>query len=323
MITIDDIRAAQARIGQNGRVTPLLSSPFLDEIAGRRLWVKAECLQHTGSFKFRGGWAAVSALSDAQRKAGVLAYSSGNHAQGVAYAARAMGAPATIIMPHDAPAIKRANTEAMGAKVVSYERGVETRDGKAAEVDPDGALSLIKPYDQPMVMAGQGTCGLELAEQAAGFGIENADVAICCGGGGLTSGVALALETDAPGLRVRPAEPEGFDDTKRSLISGHREINNRETGSLCDAILTPSPGEFTFPIIQRLCGPGLVVSDEDALRASALAFERLRIVVEPGGAVGLAAALFYPEEFEGDDVIAIATGGNVDASIFKRALDTL
>jgi threonine dehydratase len=319
-MNIEMIRAANARLEGHVRRTPLLNSPFLDDIAGRRVWIKPECLQHTGSFKFRGGWSAVSALDEAVRKRGVIAFSSGNHAQGVALAASRHGAPAVIIMPSDAPRMKIDNTRGLGAEVVLYDRATDDRDEIGARLSADRGLTMIKPFDEPQVIAGQGTCGLEIAEQAAEHGITRADVLVCCGGGGFASGVALALEADAPGLRVRPAEPEGFDDMARSLASGVIERNDRVSGSLCDAILTPQPGKLTFPILARLAGPGLVVSEEEALDAVALAFSRLKLVAEPGGAVALAAALFHADEMEGDDVIATISGGNVDADVFRMAL---
>ncbi|WP_400082955.1 threonine/serine dehydratase [Yoonia sp. R78084] len=322
-MNIDMIRAAATRIKGHARRTPILTSPFLDDIAGRQVFVKAECLQHTGSFKFRGGWASVSALSDNALKTGVIAFSSGNHAQGVALAAREHGAPAVIIMPADAPAVKIENTRALGAEVILYDRETEDRDEIGERLSAERNLTLIKPFDAEMTIAGQGTVGLEIAEDMTALGVTEADVMVCCGGGGLTSGIALALAADAPGLRARPAEPEGFDDVTRSLQSGKIERNARLSGSLCDAIITPQPGNLTFPIMQRLCGPGVVVTEDECLRAMALAFERLRIVVEPGGAAALAAALFHPDEFTGDAVIAVATGGNVDAAVFAKALETL
>ncbi len=322
-MNIDMIRAAAKRLEGHARRTPILTSPFLDEIAGRRVFVKPECLQHTGSFKFRGGWSAVSALTDNALKTGVIAFSSGNHAQGVALAAREHGAPAVIVMPSDAPAIKIANTRALGAEVVLYDRATEDRDAIGARLADERGLTLVKPFDELQVIAGQGTCGLEIAEDMNALGITDADVAVCCGGGGLTSGIALALAADAPGLRVRPVEPEGFDDVTRSLASGKIERNARTSGSLCDAIITPQPGEITFPIMQAHCGPGVVVTEEECLRAVGLAFERLKIVVEPGGAAALAAALFHPDAFEGDAIIAVATGGNVDPDVFAKALETL
>ena len=320
MTDIAMITAAAARLAGRARLTPLLSSPFLDDIAGRRVFVKAECLQHTGSFKFRGGWSAVSALPQEQRARGVIAFSSGNHAQGVALAAKLHGAPAVIIMPADAPRMKIENTRALGAEVVLYNRATDDRDALGAAHSEKRGLTLIKPYDDAQVIAGQGTTGLEIAAQAAAEGVTNADVLICCGGGGLTSGIALALEANAPGLRARPCEPAGFDDVTRSLASGTIQRNAALSGSICDAIVTPQPGDITFPILKRLCGPGLVVTDAEAMQAVALAFARLKIVLEPGGAVALAAALFRPNEIQGDAVVAVATGGNVDPDIFAQCL---
>ena len=319
-MNIEMIEAAAARLAGHARKTPLLNSPFLDEIAGRRVWVKAECLQHTGSFKFRGGWSAVSALDPDVRARGVIAFSSGNHAQGVALAAKLHGVAAVIVMPSDAPQMKIDNTRALGAEVVLYDRAGEDRAAIGAALAEDRGLTLIKPFDEPQVIAGQGTTGLEIAAQAADLGITDAEVLVCCGGGGLTSGIALALEAKAPDMRVRPVEPEGFDDVARSLISGGIETNNRTSGSLCDAIITPSPGEITFPIMHRLCGPGIVVSEDDAQRAMVAAFERLKIVAEPGGAVALAAALYHRDQIEGDDVVCTISGGNVDASQFAKTL---
>lgn len=320
----DMITAAAKRLEGHVRHTPLLSSPFLDEIAGRRVLVKPECLQHTGSFKFRGAWSAISALDAETRAKGVIAFSSGNHAQAVAYAAKLHGAEAVIVMPKDAPELKIANTRALGAEVVLYDRaGGESREDLGAQLAKERGLSLIKPYDEPQVIAGQASVGLEIAAQAAELGVNKADVLVCCGGGGLTAGVALALETQAPDMRVHPVEPQGFDDFTRSLVSGQREENSALSGSLCDAIITPAPGELTFPIVSRLGGKGFVVSDEQALDAMALAFLRLKLVLEPGGAVALAAALWQAEQTEGDTVIAIASGGNVDAAVFQQALSRL
>ena len=324
MTDIAMIEAARLRLDGHVRRTPLLSSPFLDEMAGRRVFVKPECLQHTGSFKFRGALSAISALDPAVRARGVIAFSSGNHAQGVALAARMHGIPSVIIMPFDAPRMKIENTRAFGAEVVLYDRATEDRDAIGAQLSQERRLTLIKPYDEPLVIAGQGTTGLEIAEQAAELGIERADVLVPTGGGGFLSGISLALAAKAPGLSAHPCEPEGFDDVTRSLLSGQRERNASMSGSLCDAIVTPQPGEITFPIMSRLCGKGIVVSDDEALHAVALAFARLKIVVEPGGAVALAAALFHGSELgpdRGSDVIAVCSGGNIDAEVFKMALD--
>ncbi|MFA9231817.1 MAG: threonine/serine dehydratase [Microgenomates group bacterium] len=318
MITFAEIEAAAARLAGHVRVTPLLNAPLLDRIAGRRVFVKAECLQWTGSFKFRGGWSAVSALSAQALGQGVLAYSSGNHAQGVALAAARHNAPCVILMPADAPRVKIDNTRSYGAEVILYDRATQDRDAMGDALARERGLTLIKPFDDVQVIAGQGTTGLEIAAQAAEAGITKATVVTCCGGGGLTAGIALALEGTAPGLLVRPAEPMGFDDTARSLASGRITRNTATTGSICDAVLTPQPGQITFPILKRLCGPGLVVSDDEALHAMALAFSHLRIVLEPGGAVALAAALFRSDLPE--TVICTASGGNVDPSVFARAL---
>ncbi|WP_090113094.1 threonine/serine dehydratase [Limimaricola pyoseonensis] len=315
------IRAARERIGTNLRRTPLLSNPALDAIAGRRVLLKAECLQVTGSFKARGGWSAVSAIPEDTRRRGVIAFSSGNHAQGVAHAAKMHGVPAVILMPKDAPRAKVDNTRALGAEVVLFDRETDDRDALGAALAEERGLTLIKPFDEPQVIAGQGTTGLEIAEQAAEAGVREAEVLVCCGGGGLTSGIAMALEAEAPMMRARTVEPEGFDDVKRSLETGEIRRNDRLGGSICDAIVTPQPGDLTFPIMHRLCGPGLAVSDEEAMRAMALAFRHLRVVIEPGGAVALAAALFRPEAISGSAVIAVASGGNVDAALYADALE--
>lgn len=321
MTSIAMIEAAASRLAGHARRTPLLTSSFLDEIAGRRVLVKAECLQHTGSFKYRGAWSAVSALAPEVRARGVIAFSSGNHAQGVALAARQHGVAAVIIMPIDAPRTKIDNTRALGAEVVLYDRTTGDRDAIGAQLSAERGLTLIRPYDEPQVIAGQGTTGLEIAEQAAALGVSVADVLVCCGGGGLTSGIALALAARAPGLRARTAEPAGFDDAARSLAAGEIVRNAPGQVSICDAIVTPQPGSLTFPLLQRLCGPGLVVSDDECLAAMALAWARLKIVLEPGGAVALAAALFRRDQIEGAAVICVASGGNVDAAMFARALE--
>lgn len=319
MTSIQMIEAARDRLSGRVRRTPLLSSPFLDEIAGRRVFVKPECLQHTGSFKFRGAWSAISGLEPAVRDRGVIAFSSGNHAQGVALAARLHNIPSLIVMPSDAPRIKISNTRAFGAEVVLYDRATEDRDAIGARISQERGLTLIRPFDEPLVIAGQGTTGLEIAEQAREEGIETADVLVPAGGGGLASGVALALEAKAPGLRVRTCEPVGFDDFARSLEAGSIQRNASQTGSICDAIVTPQPGSLTFPILSRLAGSGIAVSDDEALQAVVLAFTRLKIAVEPGGAVALAAALFHGESL-GDTVVVIASGGNIDSDVLAEAI---
>ena len=315
-VGIEDIRAAAERIAGHVRRTPLLEDPRLNDLAGRRVLVKCENLQITGSFKARGAWNAVATRPEGT--AGVIACSSGNHAQGIARAAALHGAPSVIVMPSDAPAVKIANTRGYGAEVVTYDRAAEDRDAIAARIAAERGLHFIHPFNNPAVMAGQGTAGLEIAAQAAEAGVTDADVLVCTGGGGLCSGIALALEAEAPGLRVRPVEPEGFDDVRRSLASGRIESNPSASGSICDAIVTPAPGTLTFPVLRRLAGPGLVVSDDEALSAVRTAFELLRLVVEPGGAVALAAAL-HRDDLPGT-VIAVLSGGNVDPAIFARAI---
>ena len=316
--SFDDVLAAEARLQGRVRTTPLLSAPQLDALAGRRVWVKAECLQHTGAFKARGAWAAVSALPAGTR--GVVAMSSGNHGAGVAWAARAHGLEAVVVMPGDAPAVKVAGVRGWGAEVVLADRAAEARQARVDGLAAERSLVQIPPYDDLQVIAGQGSVGLEIAAQAAEQGVHAADVLVCCGGGGLTAGIALALEARAPGLRPRPVEPEGFDDTARSLASGRIERNAATSGGLCDAILTAQPGRLTFPIMAARCGPGLVVTDAEAMAAMQLAFSALKIVLEPGGAVALAAALFHGDRIEGDAVVVVASGGNVAPETFARAL---
>lgn len=323
-VSVTDIRAAALRLAGFAVRTPLIENAHINALAGRRVLIKPECLQRTGSFKFRGAWSALTALNNEQRKAGVLAYSSGNHAQGVAHAAQLLDVPATIIMPNDAPALKLANTRGYGADVVLYDRpGGESRESLGESLAAEKNLTLIRPYDHADVIAGQGTCGLEILQQTAEADVSEADVLVCCGGGGLTAGIALALEENS-GLRVRPVEPETSDDVRRSLQSGRREFNEGVPQSICDAIVTPSPGELTFPILKRLCGPGLTVTDQQAMQAIAIALIRLKLVAEPGGAVALAAALFHKDAIDSDSVVCVISGGNIDATLLQKclALDT-
>ncbi len=312
-----EIDAAAGRLAGHARETPLLSAEALDRIAGRQVLVKAECLQHTGSFKFRGAWSAVSALPPAVRARGVIGSSSGNHAQGLAFAARAFGAPCTIVMPSDAPAPKIAATRAFGAEVILIDRSLgEKREGHARALADARGLTMIPPYDHIHVIAGQGTAGLEIAAAYQGG---PAEILVCCGGGGLSAGIALATEAD-PRLTVRTVEPEGFDDMARSLATGRRVRNAATGGSICDAILTQSPGAVTLPVLDRLAGAGLVVTDDACLAAMALALRHLKLVLEPGGAAALAAALFQPDALSTETVIAVATGGNVADAVLAQAL---
>ncbi len=321
--TIDDVRTASVRLQGAVVKTPMLESPFLNEQTGKRILVKAECLQTTGAFKLRGAWSAISALNKTQLSNGVLAYSSGNHAQAIAWAAARHNTKATIVMPNDAPELKRQNTKAYGAELVIYDRpGGENREAIGQQLAEQHGYTLIKPYDNTQVIAGQGTCGLEIAEQLKERDIHHAEVLVCCGGGGLSSGIALALEAEAPDTRVRTVEPEHYDDVARSIAAGNRITINMDHLSICDAIVTTSPGELTFPIMQRLCGPGLVVTDHEALQAMAIAFNRLKVVAEPGGAVALAAALFRTRELESDTVVCVVSGGNVDQKTMAAAIAT-
>ena len=319
-ITIEQLQSARRRLAGAVRCTPLLSAPALDALAGRRVLVKAECLQITGSFKLRGAWAALSALPAEVRVHGVVAYSSGNHAQAVAYAARCFGVPAVIVMPADAPALKIDRTRALGAEVVLYDRATTVRETLGESLCAERGMTLIKPYDAVETIAGQGSVGLELVEQLADVGVDNADVLVCCGGGGLAAGIATAFAHLAPGLRVRPCEPAGFDDTARSLAAGTWLENAAGVESLCDALLTPTPGALTLPVLLAHAGPGLVVSDQDCLQAMAVAATTLKLVLEPGGAAALAAALSSDADLDSDPVVVIASGGNVDPALLARAL---
>lgn len=314
------ILAANARLSGKKRITPLLNSPFIDELVGRRTYIKAECLQHSGSFKFRGAFSAISALKIEEQQKGIIAYSSGNHAQGIAMAATMHNIKSTVIMPKDAPKIKIENTRKLGAEVILYDRYTESRERIGEKLQKKFGAALIKPFDDPNVIAGQGTAGLEITEQAKELGIEEADLLVCCGGGGLTSGIALACSEQAKNFKVHPVEPHGYDDVARSLISGKREKNENNSNSLCDAIVTPSPGILTFPILKNYCHSGLVVSEDEVLKAMKIAFERLKIVIEPGGAVALAAALYHSDLLDSKTIVVVASGGNVDPETFAKAL---
>ena len=319
-MNIKQIKEAAKRLRGRTFSTPLMSSTVLNELAGRRILVKPECLQHTGSFKYRGAFSAISKLPKSTLANGIVAYSSGNHAQAIALAAQQHNCSSVIVMPDDAPKVKINRTRRLGSEIKLYDRAKQSRENIAFQLADERGLTIIKPYDDPMVIAGQGTVGLEIALEAESHGIKNADVLICCGGGGLTSGIALALEANAPGLRARTCEPEGFDDTARSLAKGKICHNEKLLEGVCDAIMAPSPGGLTFPIMQRLCGPGLVVSENQALHAMVAAFHHLKLVLEPSGAVALAAALFHKQTCISDPAIVVLSGGNVDPSMFAKAL---
>ncbi len=315
-----DIVAARTRIAGEAAVTPLLRSAYLDELTGGTVLLKAENLQRTGSFKFRGAYNRLSLIPEGERSRGVVACSSGNHAQGVAEAARLLGMPATIVMPEDAPAAKLERTRRSGARVVTYRRGEEDRDVIAAAIGAETGATLVHPYNDAGVIAGQGTIGAEVAEQAAAMGLVPDAMLTCAGGGGMTGGIALALETLLPDCELVPVEPEGFDDHGRSLVAGTRVANAREAGSVCDALLAREPGEICFSITSRRARRGLVVSDAEAMAAVAFAFRELKLVVEPGGAVGLAAVLGGKLPVAGRTIALTLSGGNIDAGMMARAL---
>jgi threonine dehydratase len=317
---IADLEAAQARIAGHARRTPLLAGTPLDALTGGRILFKVETLQHTGSFKFRGAWNRLSQLDVEQRRRGVIAYSSGNHAQGVAAAARLLGVPATIVMPRDAPRTKMENTRALGATVVEFDRDRESREEIAARLAQEQAAVVVPSFDDPDIIAGQGTVGLEIAEQCAEIGVTADDVVVCCSGGGLIAGIALALESRMPGARVWTAEPAEFDDYRRSLAAGRRLSNDRLSGSICDALLSPMPGELTFEINRRLLAGGVVASDEEVRVAVGWAARMLKLIVEPGGAVALASVLNGRIQARDRNVVVVLTGGNIDASLLREIL---
>lgn len=321
LLMIDDIEAAAARIAGYAVRTPLIENPALNERTGGRILLKAETLQRTGSFKFRGAFNFLSKIPVTQRANGVVAYSSGNHAQGVAASAQLLGVPATIVMPADAPAMKIDNTRSYGATVVTYNRIREDRAAIAQEIAEREGATIVPPYDHPWTIAGQGTVGLEIASQCADLGAVPDAVLVCCGGGGLTAGTAMALADRMPCTKVYPVEPADYDDTKRSLASGQRVVNDMKTSSICDALLAPTPGEITFTAMQSLGLTGLSANDEEVREAVAYAWRVLKLVVEPGGAVTLAAILSGRINCYGKTIAATLSGGNVDAKTFKECLN--
>jgi threonine dehydratase len=316
----DAIRAAAQRLAGRAAATPLLSSTLVDARLGARLLIKAECLQRTGSFKFRGAYNALAQIEPSRRSAGVVAYSSGNHAQGVAAAAALLGIPAIIVMPADAPAIKIDNTRAYGAEVVLYDRYAENREAIGARIARERDATLLPPYDDVRVVAGQGTVGLEIAQEAATRGIDIDAVVVSCSGGGLISGCAIALAAASPATKIYSAEPAGHDDMRRSLLAGHRVANDAGPRSICDALLAPIPGEITFPIAQRYLAGGISVDDDEVRAAMCVAFEDYKLVVEPGGAAALAAVIAGKIEIAGRTIVAIASGGNVDPAAFAKII---
>lgn len=318
--TLADIEGAAGRLAGVAVETPLLSSPVLDARLGGRLLVKAECLQRTGSFKFRGAYNRLSLIPAERRAAGVVAFSSGNHAQGVAAAAQILGMPAVIVMPLDAPAIKVANTRGYGAEVVLYDRVKEDRQAIGARLSAERGATLVPPYDDGGVMAGQGTVGLEIAAQAKARGLSPDAVLVNCSGGGLVSGVATALAAKLPKAKVHTVEPAGFDDARRSLAAGHKIPNAELQGSICDALMANVPGNITFPVMQSLLGEGYAVTDDEVRAAMIEAFKHFKLVIEPGGAASLAAILSGRCPIAGRTVVVVASGGNVDPVFYAETL---
>lgn len=314
-----DVERAAGRIAGRAVRTPLLHSPALSERFEATVFLKPENLQRMGSFKFRGAFNAVSALGEAA-SAGVVACSSGNHAQGVAEAARLCGVSATIVMPADAPQIKKSGVIAAGGRVVDYDRVSEDRDAVAAAIIQEQGGTLIHPYNNFDVISGQGTVGLEIAEDCERLGVTPDHVLVPCGGGGLTAGSALAMKARFPGALVHPVEPAGFDDYGRSLKTGQLQSNENLSGSVCDALLAPSPGPIGFEINRTLCGPALSVDDDAALLAVGYACRTLKLVVEPGGAVALAALRSGSLPVRGKTCVIVLSGGNLEDEMLARAL---
>jgi len=318
--TAADIEAAARRLQGVAVRTPLINAPVLDKRLRARVFLKAETLQRTGSFKFRGAYNKISAIPEERRAAGVVAYSSGNHAQGVAAAAALLGLRATIVMPSDAPRAKRERTLALGAEVVPYDRDKEDRAAIAHAIVRERGATLVPPYDDPLIIAGQGTIGAEIAADLAALGLAPDIVVVGASGGGLAAGIALGVKARVPSAQFYTVEPEGFDDTLRSFESGRRETNPRMSGTICDALMSNTPGELTFPITKSLIGHGLIASDAEVAFAVRYAFEELKLVVEPGGAIGLAALLAGKPDVEGKVVVGVLSGGNVDAELFAKLI---
>lgn len=314
------IEAAAARLRGTAVRTPLHESAALNARCGGRVLLKLENLQRTGSFKFRGAYNRLAQLTALERKSGVVAYSSGNHAQAVAAAAAIVETEATILMPADAPLIKTERTKALGAEVVLHQRYRDDREAMGARLATEKGAVMVPPYEDSDVIAGQGTVGLELAAQARDLSASLDAVLICCGGGGLTAGCAIALRETTPETDIYTVEPADFDDTRRSLASGRREKVREGGVSFCDALLAPTPGALTFAINRELVTDGLAVTDAEVVQAMAFAFSTLRIVLEPGGAVTLAAVLTGKLDCRDKTVAIVCSGGNVDPDTFNRTI---
>jgi len=317
-VTPSDIDAAARVVARFAVRTPLLSSPVLDERVGTKVFLKAEMLQRTGSFKFRGAFNRLSAIPQDSHRGGVVAYSSGNHAQGVAAAAKILNMHATIVMPSDAPLSKRERTRGYGAEVVLYDRDRDNREAIAREIAGKRGATIVPPYDDPLVIAGQGTAGREIAEDMTRLGVTPDIVVAPASGGGLIAGVATAIKGRYPDVTMIVAEPESFDDHSRSLRLGAREAHHAAGRTICDALMASIPGEITFAINCKLLSHGVTASDAEVGAAVAFAYRELKLVVEPGGAVGLAALLAGRIDARGKNVVIVLSGGNVDADLFAR-----
>ena len=320
-ISIDDVKSAAKQIEGVVARTPLIENIALNKLAGGRVFIKPECLQHTGSFKFRGAYNRLSRLSDEEKARGVLAFSSGNHAQGVARAAELLGIDATIVMPEDAPTLKLEATKGYGAKVVLYDRYNEDREEVAQRVAGDSGVTVVPPYNDPFIMAGQGTSALEVAEDLNALGVTPDQALVCCGGGGLASGSFTVYKHFFPDMQGYAVEPEAFDDVARSLESGNIETVDFGARSICDALLTPSPGTLTFPVLQEAGAKGLTISDDEARRAVAFASNMLKLTAEPGGAAALAALLAGKVETKDRITVCIISGRNIAPEMLKQCLE--
>ncbi len=316
--TAADVDEAARRLAGVALHTPLLTSAALDALTGGRIFLKAETLQHTGSFKFRGAYNKLAAIPLELRAGGVVAYSSGNHAQGVAAAARLLGMRCVIVMPRDAPRAKRERTAALGAEVVLYDRARDDREAIAGDIAAQRGAVLVPPYDDALIIAGQGTAGREIVDDLSALGLVPDVIVITASGGGLTAGIALAIKSRVPAAALYTAEPQGFDDHARSFRSGQREQNAALTGTICDALMARMPGKLTFAINQSLVGAGVAVNDEEVGAAVAFAFAELKLVVEPGGAVALAALMTGKVDVKNKVGVAVLSGGNVDPELFSR-----
>jgi threonine dehydratase len=319
-VTSADIDAAARVIAPYAVRTPLLSPSVLNERMGTRIFLKPEMLQRTGSFKFRGAFNKLSSIPRDARGGGVVAFSSGNHAQGVAHAAQLLGMQATIVMPADAPLSKRERTKAYGAEVVLYDRDREDREAISREIADKRGATLVRPYDDPYVIAGQGTVGREISEDMAALGLTPDIVVAPASGGGLIAGVATAIKARYPQAMVMSGEPDEFDDHARSLRSGKREAHGAKGRTICDALMAAIPGEITFSINSQLLAQGITATDAEVGTAVGFAFRELKLVVEPGGAVGLAALLAGRIDVTGKNVVIVLSGGNVDADLFARLI---